>query len=117
MITPSFNSYTCETFVKSFNDRVLSNTELLYKELATKGQIDSLDLTQLIGVARPSDLPFVLTTPLERRTRAIGLGEEFPWTPDKSPARRTMWRDRDGIAKRMLKAIEKEQARRAAQKP
>jgi hypothetical protein len=99
------------------NDTVLTNAGLFFTELAKKGEIGSLDLTNLVGVARPSDLPFVLTTPLKRRTKAIGLGNEVPWTPDASPDNRTIWRDRDGIADRMVKAIRKERTRRSAQKP
>jgi hypothetical protein len=118
VITPGFNDYTCQVFVQKFNDTVLTNGELFFTELEKSGEIGSLGLTQAIGVARPSDIPFVLTTPLKRRTKAIGLGKQVPWTPATSPDGRTVWRDRDGIAGRMVKAIKQEQARRAAaQKP
>jgi hypothetical protein len=114
-ITPSedYDAGTCAAFVESLGDSVLDNGLTFWQLLAKNGEAGSLDVTAAIGVARPSVLPFVLTTPLKRRAKALGLISR-PWLEDTSSDNRTIWRDRDGIAERMIEAINKEKARRTA---
>ena len=94
IITSSYNDFTCTKYVEGLGDSVLENAERFFTEAAEKGEIGSLDLTQLVGVGRPSNLPFVLTTPLKKRTKALGLGTDVPWTPGNSADDRTIWGDR-----------------------
>jgi hypothetical protein len=110
--TAAYDNATCSTYVAGLGDTVLENAESFFRVLAGNGEVGSLKLAEIVGVERPTILPFVLTTPLKRRAKSLGLPR--PWTEDASPDHRTIWRDCDGIANRMVAAIENEKDRRAA---
>jgi hypothetical protein len=123
-LDPSYDLQTCRRFVTALGDHVLRRARTLFEILASDGLVDSVRLAALLDVA-PRELSGNLTTPLKRRAKALrlrlpfagGLGTE-PYggilapSPDMDPDR-THWQDRDGIARRMLNAIEDETSARA----
>jgi hypothetical protein len=111
-LSDSYDAETCAVFAESLGDTVVEKAETFFGILNENGEVGSLELTDAVGVKGPTVLPFVLTTPLKRRAKALGLTR--PWTEDASADNRTIWRDRDGIAKRMVEALEAERERRAS---
>lgn len=105
----SYDPATCAVFVSTLGDVVLANAETFFAHLAGQGEIGSLTLTESIGVGSPRNIPSVLTTPLKRRAKALGI--TVPWREDARDER-TVWVDHDGLATRMLDAIRAEQQRR-----
>jgi hypothetical protein len=67
-----------EDFVRGLGTTVLANSKTFFGALAQRGELGSLELAELIGVATPRNIAAVLTTPLKRRAKALGLPE--PWT-------------------------------------
>lgn len=123
-LAPDYDLRTCRRFVAELGDEVLPRAETLFRLLSRERVIDSLQLAEALG-ATPRGLSGFLTTPLKRRAKTLGLPLPFAGglgaesyggimapSPDMDP-QRTHWQDRDGIAKRMLRAIEEERAARA----
>lgn len=106
----AYDSRTCEEFVATLGDKVLRNSHEFFSAIARRGQVGSLELASLIGVGSPRNIPAVLTTPLKRRAKAMGLG--YPWEEGADHTNRTVWLTTDGVAKRMLAAVDAEIARR-----
>ena len=79
-------------------------------EEARKGEVGSIELANALGVDRTPTIAFVVTTPLKRITSRLSL--PWPFDPDTGTDGRTVWRDRDGIAARMVDAIRVEKQRR-----
>jgi hypothetical protein len=105
----SYDASVCAEYVRNLGDVVLANAARLFGLLARDGEVGSLALVDAIGVDGPRAIPSVLTTPLKRRAKAMGLA--YPWNEDVLDDR-TLWVDRDGIATRMLTAISAEKDRR-----
>ena len=106
----SYDEATCAVVVAPLGDVVLDNAEVFFTRLAHEGEIGSLALADAIGVASPRNIAAVLTTPLKKRAKALSL--PLPWAED-AHGQRTIWLDREGIAERMLHAVQEEKARRA----
>jgi hypothetical protein len=106
----SYDEGTCAVFVASLGDVVLDNAEVFFAQLAHEGEIGSLTLADAIGVASPRNIAAVLTTPIKKRAKALSL--PLPWLED-AHGQRTIWLDQEGIAKRILRAVRVEKARRA----
>ena len=110
-----YDDATCKQFLNPnhLGDGVLERMLLFFRELEQHGEISSLDLVELLGVKGPTSVPANLTNPMKKRARKLVI--PVPWTEASTPDNRTIWRDRDGIAARMVKAIEAERiARRLA---
>jgi hypothetical protein len=107
-----YDEATCKQFLNPahLGDGVLDRMEVLFGELDQHGEISSPDLVQLLGLKGPTSVPANLTNPMKKRARRLGI--PVPWTEASTPDRRTIWRDRDGIAARMVKAIRAERAAR-----
>lgn len=107
-----YDDATCGHFLKPEHlaDGVLERMFLFFRELEQRGEISSLDLVQLLGVKGPTSLPANLTNPMKKRARKLGI--PVPWAEATTHDNRTLWRDRDGIASRMVKAIEAERVAR-----
>jgi len=107
-----YDDATCEHFLKPehLGDGVLERMFLFFRELERRGEISSLDLVQLLGVKGPTSVPANLTNPMKKRARKLGI--PVPWTEATTRNNRTLWRDRDGIASRMVRAIEAERVAR-----
>ena len=64
-------------------DSVLLRAELFFNELATNGEVMSLDLSNMLGLLGPRSIPANLTIPLKKSARRLGLKD--PWTGDETP--------------------------------
>lgn len=106
-----YHEATCAAFLDPahIGDGVLERARFFFGELATKGEITSLDLARGLELKGPRSIPANLTIPLKKSAWRLGLIE--PWEDDATGPR-TIWRDRDGIAGLMVEAIQKERARR-----
>lgn len=106
-----YDEGACEAFVAGLRTATLTNARTLFDRLAHDGSVDSLGLAADLSLGSPRNLPGPLTTPLKRRAKKLGLA--LPWREGVSDSDRTVWSDRDGIAERMLAAIDEETGRRA----
>jgi hypothetical protein len=91
-------------------DSVLLRARVFFEQLAKEGRVGSLELVELLDLKGATSIPANLTNPLKKR--AVRLGLEMPWEEDADRENRTVWLDRDGIAARMLEAIDEEVRRR-----
>lgn len=106
-----YDESTCEVFVAGLRTPTLTKARTLFGHLAHDRSVDSLSLAAALSLGSPRNLPGPLTTPLKRRAKKLGLG--LPWSEGVSDSERTVWSDRDGIAQRMLAAIDEETGRRS----
>ena len=113
-----YDEATCVVYVSSrhVGDSVLARMQVFFAALADDGQIASLDLVARLGLKGATSVPANLTNSMKKRARKLGL--PVPWKEGTTPdGTRTVWFDRDGIAARMVKAIDDELARRGLQQP
>ncbi len=116
-LSANYDNKTCQRYVADLGDEVLGRAGVLFRLLANERVVDSLQLAQALGIT-PRELSGYLTTPLKRRAKALHLSLPFAGglgtksyggipapSPDMDPER-THWQDRDGIARRMLGAID-----------
>jgi hypothetical protein len=104
---------TCKQFLNPahLGDSVLERMLRFFRELERHGEVSSPDLVELLGVKGPTSVPANLTNPMKKRARKLGI--PVPWAEASTPdGARTIWRDRDGIASRMVKEIQAERIRR-----
>ncbi|HEU4738164.1 MAG TPA: hypothetical protein VFS54_03670 [Solirubrobacterales bacterium] len=106
-----YDEGTCQAFVAGLRTSTLTKARTLFDHLAHDGSVDSLKLAADLSLGSPRNLPGPLTTPLKRRAKKLGLA--LPWNEGVSDSDRTVWSDRDEIAKRMLAAIDGETGRRS----
>ena len=108
-----YDDATCKQFLNPdhLGDSVLDRAKLFFELLDQKGEISSPDLVAALGVKGARSVPANLTNPLKKRARKMKI--PVPWTEASTPdGLRTVWKDRDGIASRMLTAIEQERRNR-----
>jgi hypothetical protein len=91
-------------------DSVLLRARVFFKQLAKEGRVGSLELVELLDLKGATSIPANLTNPLKKRAARLGL--EVPWEEGADRENRTVWLDRDGIAARMVEAIDEEVRRR-----
>jgi hypothetical protein len=91
-------------------DSVLLRARIFFKQLAREGRVGSLELVDLLDLKGPTSIAANLTNPLKRRAKRLGL--EVPWDETADRDDRTVWVDRDGIAQRMVEAVDDEIRRR-----
>jgi hypothetical protein len=120
----NYDAATCARYVAELGTGVLERSLVLFNALAQEGRTDSPALSAALE-CRPPALAGSLTTPIKRRAKALGLplpfdgghgSVDFGGISDPSPGddpARTYWADRNGIAVRMLQAIDDELAARA----
>lgn len=111
-LSSDYDAATCETYVRDLGQGVLNRASNLFTLLETRGRVGSLDLAEAIGTATPRNIPANLTNSLKQRARRLHL-DRLPWDETEKDGR-TVWVDRDGIAGRMLEAVQQEQRRRQA---
>lgn len=108
-----YDRETCERFLEGHHlgDSVLERAKIFFSQIAKQGEINSKDLVGALGLKGPTSIPANLTNPLKKSARRLGIEEPWTWaeTPDGT---RTVWKDRDGIAARMVDVIEEEWVRR-----
>ena len=113
--TTSHGRYDHKTIVDFLSplhlgDSVLLRARVFFKQIAKEGRVGSLELVELLDLKGATSIPANLTNPLKKRVARLGL--EVPWEEDADRENRTVWLDRDGIAARMLAAIDEEVRRR-----
>ena len=107
----AYDSANCARFVDPHHigDGVLRRARFFFGEIASGGEIGSVELADALDLKGPRSIPANLTIPLKKSAWRLGL--EQPWEGDESGPR-TIWRDRGGIAQRMVEAIDAELVRR-----
>lgn len=113
MYSAVYDDETCRQFLNPnhLGDSVLDRAKTFFELLDQKGEVASPDLVAALGVKGARSVPANLTNPLKKRARKMNI--PVPWIETATPdGLRTVWQDRDGIASRMLKAIERERTRR-----
>jgi hypothetical protein len=100
----------CRELAHELGVNSLHRADDFFNKLGADGAVDSVTMAQHLGVGTPRNIASAVTTPVKRIAKRLGLG--LPWDEDVSAADRTVWRDRNGIAKRMLVAIREENEKR-----
>jgi len=100
----SYTNDAIREFVRGLGNKVLVNSKLFFAALVSRGQIGSLEVARMVGVSSPRNIPSVLTTPLKRRAKALGL--PMPWRSGADHEDRTLWFAIDGVAERLVEAID-----------
>lgn len=106
----AFHEAQCQEFVKGLGTGVLNRAADFFMKLRDDGQIGSVELAQHLSLGTPRNIAAALTNSLKQRSKALGV--ERPWRELESQDGRTVWADRDGIAARMVPAIQAEISRR-----
>ncbi|HKG03662.1 MAG TPA: hypothetical protein VKB03_10795 [Conexibacter sp.] len=106
----SYDANTCEEYVRELGQGVLNRASNLFALLEAQGRVGSLELARAIGTTTPKNIPANLTNSLKQRARRLRL-DRLPWDEGEHDGR-TVWVDRDGIAARMVAAVQEEQRRR-----
>jgi hypothetical protein len=109
----TYDDATCRQFLNSDHlcDTVLARAKTFFELLEQNGAISSPDLVVAIGVKGARSVPANLTNPLKKRARKMKI--PVPWMEASTPdGLRTIWKDRDGIASRMVKSIDRERKER-----
>lgn len=91
-------------FVRGLGNKVLVNCKPFFAALVERGQIGSLEVARMVGVSSPRNIPSVLTTPLKRRAKALGL--PMPWRSGADHEDRTLWLAIEGVAEKFVEAID-----------
>ena len=105
----TYDGATVTTFVRALGHSVVTNALVFFEKLAADGEATSVDIAEALSVGSPRNIAAVLTTPLKRRAKALGLPN--PWS-ESSRGDRTLWIDRDGLAKQFVTALRREAAQR-----
>ena len=115
-LSPGASIYDADTCRRFFSpahigDNVLQRARSFFAYLDQHGEVDSLDVVEMLELKGPTSIPANLTNPLKKSAKRLGLDEPWDWgeNPDGT---RTLWSDRDGIAAQMVAAIDDERARR-----
>src|SRR5919197_613799 len=102
----NYDDATCTQFLNRdhLGDSVLDRAKTFFELLDENGEVSSPDLVAALGVKGARSVPANLTNPLKKRARKMRI--PVPWTETSTPdGLRTVWKDRDGIASRMVEAI------------
>lgn len=108
-----FDDATCRAFVdpEHIGDAVLERAGVFFGELESKGEVSSTDLVAALNLKGARSVSAALTNAMKKSARRLGV--RVPWLlTSTSDGTRTVWKDRDGIAARMVKAIAQERNRR-----
>jgi hypothetical protein len=112
----TYDDPTCRQFLNRdhLGDNVLDRSRTFFQLLENNGEVSSPDLVSALGVKGARSVPANLTNPLKKRARKMKI--PVPWTEASTPdGLRTVWKDRDGIAARMVRAIDEERKDRGLQ--
>lgn len=105
----AYDRATCELFLNGYHvgDSVIERAKVFFGRIAEDGEISSKDLVTALTLKGPTSIPANLTNSLKKSARRLEIDE--PWIRlDTSDGIGTIWRDRDGIAARMLEVIDQE---------
>jgi hypothetical protein len=112
-VSADYDAQTCARFLEGahLGDSVLERARIFFGAIAEDGEIAAPDLVAALELKGSRSLPANLTTPLKKSAWRLGI--DVPWAQAETPdGTRTIWRDRDGVAARMVEAIEEERGRR-----
>ncbi|HEX4464907.1 MAG TPA: hypothetical protein VH042_09745 [Solirubrobacterales bacterium] len=113
LASSAYDHATCQQFLNGHHlgDSVLARARVFFGQIAEKGEINSVELVAALDLKGPTSIPANLTNPLKKSARRLKIDEPWTWaeTPDGT---RTIWKDRDGIAARMVEVIEEERKNR-----
>jgi hypothetical protein len=112
LASSDYDHQTCQRFLVGHHvgDSVLKRAWVFFGRIADQGEISSADLVTALKLKGPTRIPANLTNSLKKSARRLEIDE--PWAAAVAPDGRTIWRDRDGIAARMMEVIEEERANR-----
>jgi hypothetical protein len=110
VVGSDYDASSCGVLARELGAGPLKASEVMFGLLDKKGEVGSIELGKALGTARTPIIAFVVTTPLKRISSRLGLA--WPFDVDTGPDGRTLWRDRDGIAGRMVDAVRAEKKRR-----
>jgi len=112
-VSDEYDDSTCRQFIDRdhLGDSVLERARAFFTELDSRGELSSLEVVELLELKGPTSVPANLTNPLKKSARRLGIEEPWEWS-ENDEGTRTIWKDRNGIAARMLRAIEAERVRR-----
>ena len=105
-----YDDRTCAIYVRELGTGVLNRAADFFMKLEQDGSVGSVELAGHLNLGTPRNISSALTNSLKQRAKTLGL--TYPWTDGVSDDDRTVWIDRDGIAARMVTAIQAEQSRR-----
>jgi hypothetical protein len=108
----AYDAATCTHYVARLGANVLRRAHRFFSALADDGEIGSRALAEQLAISSPRYIAANLTNSLKQRADALGL--DRPLDESEDSANRTIWVDRDGIASRMVIAIDAEQRRRSS---
>ena len=108
-----YDTPTCSRFLEGHHlgDSVLKRARVFFGRIAEQGEINSTELVEALDLKGPTSIPANLTNPLKKSARRLGIPEPWEWA-ETTDGLRTVWRDRDGIAARMVEVIEEERVNR-----
>jgi hypothetical protein len=106
----AYTAEQCRELAHELGVNSLHRARDFFSKLEGEGAVDSLTMATWIGVGTPRNISSAVTTPIKRIAKRLGLG--LPWDAEENAHERTVWRDRNGIAERMLEAIREETERR-----
>jgi hypothetical protein len=108
-----YDASTCEKFLSRdhISESVLVRARKFFSFLDQHGEIGSLDVVGLLDLKGPTSIPANLTNPLKKSAKRLGIEDPWQWG-ENAEGTRTIWNDRDGIAARMVDAIDQETERR-----
>lgn len=107
-----YDAAACMALVREMGINSLNRAGDFFRKLDADGEADSVTMGVHIGVGTPRNISSALTTPVKRIAKRLGFAR-LPWEEAETPDGRMVWRDRDGIAGRMVEAIDAEHHRRA----
>jgi hypothetical protein len=105
-----FDEDGCAEYVAGLGTKVLGNAATFFIKVS-EGEVDSVALADELSLSTPRLISSTLTNSLKKRSKALGIPR--PWRESENSEGRTTWTDSNGIANRMVAAIEREIKQRA----
>jgi hypothetical protein len=107
----AFTDEQCRDLAEELGTNSLHRARDFFAKLEADGSVDSVTMASHLNVGTPRNIPAAVTTPIKRIAKRLGLA--LPWDETVNAEDRTVWRDRNGIAARMVAALEAENRRRS----
>lgn len=104
----AYDEATCRRFVtqEHLSEGVLRRARIFFARLQSGETISAPEVVELLGLKGSRSIAAALTNPLKKRRNKLGF-ERMPWEEGWDGSN-TTWTDRDGIAARMVAAIDAE---------
>jgi hypothetical protein len=104
----AYDVETCRRFVtrEHLSEGVLRRARIFFVRLRSGDTVSAPEVVELLGLKGSRSIAAALTNPLKKRRNKFGF-ERMPWDEGWDGSN-TTWTDRDGIASRMVAAIDAE---------